>query len=303
MRPFVAEAQTGVGFASTTLRYGVLLRRMRVWGGRLLRIYLPGAVLAGIVVACFLGPVVADLPSPNAQQLLRVEQGLGTAGHPLGTDSLGRDILSRVLHGGRVSLMVGVAAVVIGLVVGGLMGVLAGYLRSWRDTVISRFVDILLAFPPLILQMTIAMYLGASIRNVTIALAVYTVPTYTRLARAGALAIRERNFVASARLSGARTWHIVLRHVVPNVMNSLVSYGLLALSTSIILAASLSFLGLGIQPPQADWGGMIAEGKESLEFAPHIVMVPGAFLFLTVMSLSMLNDAMRSRASRLEGEL
>lgn len=265
---------------------------------------MPAWLLAVIVGGCLLGPwLLPGIPDPDIQDLSRAREGLGAPGHLLGLDELGRDVLSRSLHGGRISLVIGVSAVVIGLVVGGALGVVAGYLGGWVDSVISRCVDVLLAFPPLVLQLTIATYMGPTVRNVIIALALYTVPTYARLARAGALGLRQRNHVLAARLAGAPPWHVMARHIVPNVMNSLIAYSLLALSTTIILAAALSFLGLGVPPPQASWGTMISSGSGLLDTAPHISLVPGVFLFLTVVALNMLNDRLSSRRRHLEGEV
>lgn len=272
-------------------------RRLRLRAGGL-DLWLPLLVLVLVVGACVFGPLLGVLPDPNAQDLSRAGATLGTPGHPLGADALGRDLLARCLSGGRISLLVGVGAVALGAVVGGALGVLAGYLRGATDTVISRFVDMLLAFPALVLAIVVATYLGPSVRNVILAIGFFTVPAFVRLARATALSVRERESVLAAKLAGARSGYIIVRHVVPNVLASLLSYGLLMIGTAMILEASLSFLGLGVQPPAASWGSMIAAGKADIADAPHIALVPGAFLFLTVVVLNLAADALQVRLDR-----
>lgn len=272
-------------------------RRLRLRRGAL-GLWLPLLVLVLIVGACVVGPLLGALPDPNAQDLDHAAATLGSTGHPLGADALGRDLLARCLYGGRISLLVGVGAVALGALVGGTLGVLAGYLRGPTDTVISRFVDMLLAFPALVLAIVVATYLGPSVRNVILAIGFFTVPAFVRLARATALSVREREPVIAAKLAGARSGYIIVRHVVPNVLASLLSYGLLMIGTAMILEASLSFLGLGVQPPDASWGSIIAAGKADIADAPHIALVPGAFLFLTVVVLNLTADALQARLDR-----
>lgn len=269
--------------------------RLRVAG---LDLWLPALVLAVIVGACVFGPLFGALPDPNAQDLSQAGASLVAPGHLLGTDALGRDLLARCLYGGRISLLVGVGAVALGAVVGGSLGVLAGYLRGVTDTVISRFVDMLLAFPALVLAIVVATYLGPSVRNVILAVGFFTVPAFVRLSRATALSVRERDSVLAAKLAGARPGYVIVRHVVPNVLASLLSYGLLMIGTAMILEASLSFLGLGVQPPAASWGSIISAGKADIADAPHIALVPGAFLFATVVVLNLAADAIQVRLDR-----
>jgi peptide/nickel transport system permease protein len=259
-------------------------------------IWTPAAVLALLVGACFLAPLSGHLPDPTQIDLVSPRLGLGSPGHILGTDDLGRDLLSRALYGGQVSIEVGVASVALGLVIGASLGMVSGFVAGWVDSIIMRTLDILLAFPSLILSLTVATYLGPSERNVVIAIAFFTVPTYARVARAATLQIREREFVLSSAMAGAKTGYVIVRHVLPNISGRLLTYGLLTVGVAMIVEASLSFLGLGIRPPQASWGAMIAEGKAYLTNAPQIALVPGAFLFVAIASLNLLGDGLRSRS-------
>lgn len=254
-----------------------------------------GGVLGLIVALCYLGPLVLPLPSPDATDFGNVLAPIGTAGHLLGTDSLGRDLLSRCLYGGRVSLAVSVGAVCLGLVVGGGLGIIAGYRGGWVDAVISRGLDVLFAFPGLVLALTVASYLGPSVRNVTLAIAFYTVPAYARMARAGTLRVRTQNFVRAAEMFGARGFYIGTRHILPNVLFLMLTYALVLIGIAMVIEASLSFLGLGVPPPQPSWGQLIAMGKQDISDAPHIALVPGAFLFLTITAFNRLGDVLQTR--------
>lgn len=261
----------------------------------------PATLLGLIVLACLVGPPLVGLPDPNAQDLAAARQGVGSPGHLLGTDALGRDVLTRALHGGRISLLVGVLSVALGLVVGGAFGLVAGYRGRRTDMVLSRVVDVLLAFPALVLVLAIATYLGPSVQNVILAIAFFTTTMYFRLARAGAIALRDREFVIAARLAGARSGYTLARHIAPLVAQPLLAYSLLAVGAVITVESGLSFLGLGVRPPQATWGVMIADGKPELTIAAHMTFVPAVFLFLTVVALNMLGDALRARADRNTG--
>jgi peptide/nickel transport system permease protein len=260
-------------------------------------IWVPGGILVLLIGACFLGPLLFNLPGPNTTNLNLPHAGLGTPGHLLGTDELGRDLLTRSLYGGQTSFEVGFASVAMGLVVGGLLGMVSGFIGGWVDSVIMRVLDILLAFPSLILSLTVATYLGPSERNVIIAIAFFTIPSYARVARSGTLQFKDREFVLSGTLSGARRGYLIFRHVLPNIWGRLMTYGLITVGVAMIVEASLSFLGLGIRPPQASWGAIIAEGKAYLTIAPQISLVPGTFLFVAVTSLNLLGDGIRTRFS------
>lgn len=269
------------------------MRPWRRWTEQL-DLWLPAALVVGLVLAALVGPLFVS--DPTAVSLGEARLPPGSPEHLLGTDSLGRDLLSRVLHGARVSLLVGVAAVLLGMVVGGTTGIIAGYWGGVVDTVLMRVIDVVLAFPALVLALAIASALGPSIRNLIVALAVFVIPAYARIARATTLSVRQRDYVTAARFLGLGAVTVVRRHVVPNVIPALVAYGFLVMGIAIIVEAALSFLGLGVRPPQPSWGVMIAEGRADMARSPHLVFVPGAFLFVAVLGVNLLGDALRRRA-------
>ncbi|MBL8838666.1 MAG: ABC transporter permease [Alphaproteobacteria bacterium] len=213
--------------------------------------------------------------------------------HPLGTDNIGRDMLSRILHGGQLTLAVGAAAVVLGGVVGVLLGIVAGYRGGMWDRVLMRLVDIQLAFPLMLLALIIAAALGPSVRNLIIVLALTSWTRYARIVRGQTLAVREREFVQSARAIAASPWRIMTRHILPNVMTPALVVATLELARVIILEAALSFLGLGVQPPWPSWGRMLAEGRTYMASAWWIAAFPGLAIMLTVLSVNLLGDWLR----------
>ena len=267
-------------------------RRNRIRGN--FEVWVPAAVLVVVLGACFVAPFLGVLTPPNATNLNAARLTVGSPGHLLGTDALGRDLLSRALYGGRLSFLIGVASVGMGLLIGGCLGIVAGFRGGWLDGLIMRLLDVFLAFPSLVLALAVAAYLGPSARNVIFAISFFSVPFYARVARATTLKLREKDFVLASQLSGVDPRGAALRHVVPNVMPDLLSYGILLIGVAMILEASLSYLGLGVRPPQATWGTMIADAQNELSDAPYMALVPGAFLFVTVISLNLLGDAVRS---------
>jgi peptide/nickel transport system permease protein len=216
------------------------------------------------------------------------------SGHPLGTDKQGLDVLGGVIYGARVSLQVGLLAVAIGTVVGGLIGVTSGYFKGRLDLVVGILTDSLLAFPPLILLLAVVSVVSASVLNISLALALLSIPTYTRLARANTLAFAQREFVLAARSMGAKHWRIIAYELVPNVVRPLLSYSFIIIAVLIVAEASLSFLGVGIQRPTPTWGNMIAAGQDELQRTPHLVFAPGIVMFLTVFALNRLGDKARA---------
>ena len=258
-------------------------------------IIVPAAILTLIVGGCFLWPLVYPVPVPVGGSVLSAGLPPFSPGHILGTDPVGNDILSRILYGGRVSIEVGLAVTLIGLVAGGIMGGVAAHWGGIVDTVLMRVLDVLIAFPALVLAVAIAEGLGPSELHVIWALSFFSVPAFARVARAGTLRLRGETFMLAARLSGTRAWRILLRHVTPNVLPQLITFGLLGMGVIIILEGALSFLGLGIPDPAPSWGNMIALGQGTLSAQPILVLIPSLFLFATVLSLNLLGDALRKR--------
>lgn len=214
--------------------------------------------------------------------------------HPLGTDKQGLDILGGVIYGARVSLTVGFGAVLIGLVVGGLLGMLAGFYRGRLEATINFLTDTIIAFPPLILLLALVAVMEPSVGNVTLGLAVLGIPTYVRIARANTLVVAHKDYVLAARVLGARNRRLLFKEVMPNLLSSLASYGFVVIAVLIVAEASLSYLGLSVQRPAPTWGNMIASGQSSLQEHPHLVFVPGLILFLTVFALTRIGEAARA---------
>jgi peptide/nickel transport system permease protein len=282
---------------SATVDTGVLVGAERGTRRRRtnLDIWIPATVLVLITLACYLGPWLSSVPDPLVGELRDANQPLFSPGHLLGTDTIGRDVLSRILHGGRLSLEVAVLTNVLGLVVGGALGVFAGFRRGRFDAITMRALDVLLAFPGLVLSIVIASYLGPSKQNVIFAISFFSIPAFARLARAATLKLREQVYVVAAGLSGQRDTRIILRHIVPNVAPQLLTYSLLHVGIVIVIESALSFLGVGVPPPTPSWGNMISTGQVYLATDPELVLVPSVVLFVTVAAVNVLGDALRSR--------
>ncbi len=279
-----------VAEAATALRGRI--RRGRV---RAPEIVVPAAILAVIVAACFLGPLVLPIAEPVGGNVLESLRPAFSPGHLLGTDPNGNDILARILHGGQSSLVVALAVNLIGLLLGGTLGALSGFVGGKTDTVIMRLLDVLIAFPSLVLTLAVAQSLGPSRTNTIFALAFFSVPAFGRVSRAATLRIRELPFMTAAELCGTPTWRVLARHLAPNIAPQLVTFGLLGMGIVIVIEGALSFLGLGVPPPAPSWGNMIAEGRNVLSAEPRFVLLPSAFLFVTVLSFNLLGDAVRTR--------
>jgi peptide/nickel transport system permease protein len=268
--------------------------RRRGWT-RNLDIVIPATLVGLLLFLCFIWPLFGTVPAPTGGNILDANASSFSEGHFLGADQVGNDLWSRLLYGGRNSLEIAFAVNVIGLVVGGLLGAFAAFWGSFVDTTIMRVLDVLIAFPSLVLALAIAQSLGASKLHTIYALSFFSVPAFARLSRAATLRLRERPFMLAARLAGTRAPRMLLRHVAPNILPQLVTFGLLGIGVTIILEGALSFLGLGVPPPEPSWGNMIFEGQAVMSAEPKLVLLPSAFLFVTVLSFNMLGDALRSR--------
>jgi len=259
------------------------------------------AWIAVIILAASLADAL-PLPSPTDMDMLAQRQA-PSAAHWLGTDRLGRDMLARLIYGARISLTVGVLAPLIGLMIGGLLGIVAGYVRGALETAIVATADVLLAFPPLVLALAVTAYLGPTLANLTYIIGLLGIPAFTRVARAQTLAFANREFVLAARAMGATELRILWRELLPNVMLPLLAFFLLAVAITIVVEGALSFLGVGVPPPAPSWGSMIAEGRESLEIAPQIAFLPAVTMFLTVLSFNVVGDTLRLVTDPRQGTL
>ncbi len=248
-------------------------------------------VVVGAVVAAVAAPIVAPY-DPLKQDLANL-LAPPSSRHLLGTDNVGRDVLARVIWGTRVSLIVGSVSVALAVIVGSLLGLAAGYWSGRVDGVVMRFMDAVLSFPALVLALALGAVLGAGLIGVLIALGVVYTPTFARLMRGQVLSLRSREYVVAARVLGAADWRILLRHILPNAATPIVVQASLSVAFAILAEASLSFLGLGVQPPEPSWGSMINAGRGYLQQAPWTVFGPGAALFVTVLGLNFVGDAIR----------
>ncbi len=221
----------------------------------------------------------------------------------LGTDAMGRDILSRLVYGARVSLAVGLVAPLIGIFAGGFLGCIAGYYRGHIESIVVALMDIVLAFPGLILLLAISFYVGANLTTLILSLGLLTIPAFCRVARGHTLVLAEQAFIDAARLAGAGDMAILFREIIPNIIIPMAVYGLMVAAFLIMAEGALSFLGLSVPAPTPSWGAMIAEGKEFLEATPHISLIPAGLMFVTVVSFNLAGDSIRSVVERRESQL
>ncbi|ROR11203.1 glutathione ABC transporter permease GsiD [Erwinia sp. JUb26] len=244
-----------------------------------------------VVVAAF-SPLLAPFDAENYFDYDRLNEGPSML-HWFGVDALGRDIFSRVLLGARLSLVAGVFSVAVGAAIGTLLGLLAGYYEGWWDRIIMRICDVLFAFPGILLAIAVVAVLGNGMSNVILAVAIFSIPAFARLVRGNTLVLKHLTYIESARSIGAPDWVIILRHILPGTLSSIVVYFTMRIGTSIISAASLSFLGLGAQPPTPEWGAMLNAAQADMVMAPHVAIFPSLAIFLTVLAFNLLGDGLR----------
>lgn len=254
--------------------------------------------LAFVVVIAILAPILAP-HDPNSQDLRAVLQS-PSGDHWLGTDDVGRDVLSRLLYASRVSLLAALLAVSVALGLGLIPGLIAGYARGWVDSVVMRIADALMAFPPLILAVALVGVLGPGLTNAMIAVGIVFSPRFLRVLRGAALSVREETYIEAARGIGCSSTKILRRHVLPNVLSPLIVQVSFAAGTAMLAEASLSFLGLGVQPPDASWGAMLGRAYRFYDRAPWVVVFPGVAIALTVLAFNLLGDALRDSLGREE---
>lgn len=245
-----------------------------------------------IIIAIFANQIADYNTVAIKQNVVERLQG-PSAEHWAGTDEFGRDIFARLVHGARISLLVGVVAVCIALVTGGILGAIAGYFGGTVDNVIMRIMDIFLSIPILLLAIMIVAALGSSMLNLMIAIGLASMPTFARIVRASVLSVKDQEFVEAARAIGAKNNHIILRHIMPNCLSPIIVQATLRVATAILSTASLSFISLGIQAPAPEWGAMLASGRAYIRDAPHIVIIPGLLIMITILSLNLLGDGLR----------
>lgn len=248
-------------------------------------------IIVFFILMAFAAPYIS--PYDYKEQVLADRLQAPSAEHWFGTDDLGRDVFSRVLHGARISLWVGFFSVIGSIIAGALLGLIAGYYGKWADMLISRLFDILLAFPAILLAIAIVAILGPSLQNALLAIAIVNIPTYGRLVRSRVLSLRQEEFITSARTLGAGNMRILFRHILPNSLTPLIVQGTLGIGTAIIEAAALGFLGMGAQPPDPEWGKMLSDSRQFLQKAPWTLIFPGLSIMFTVLGFNLLGDGLR----------
>ena len=248
-------------------------------------------VLLSITILVIIAPLIA--PYEPTEQFRRERLQPPSSQFLMGTDNLGRDIFTRILYGGQISLQVGIFSVAIGATIGTLLGLISGYFGGWVDTLIMRFIDMMLAFPGILLALVIIAVLGRELQNVMIAVGVSSIPVYTRVVRGSTLSIKEFDYIVAAQALGSSAWRIMLRHILPNVLAPIIVVTTNGVAGAIIAGAALSFLGLGQQPPNPEWGLMLNEGREFIRVAAWVTTYPGIAIMITVLSINLLGDGLR----------
>lgn len=246
-------------------------------------------ILAMVIIAVF-APLIAT-QAPEAQDLAMRFQS-PSAEHFFGTDNFGRDIFSNVVYGARISLFIGLVATIISVIIGTIIGAVAGFFGGGVDNVLMRLVDIILSIPSLILAIAISAVLGTGIRNLILAVSLSSITNYARIVRASVLSVKEQEYVEAAKIGGASNFRLIFRHILPNCTGPIIVQATLGVGTAILQAASLSFIGLGVQPPTPEWGGMLSQGRSYIRDYPHMTIFPGLAIALTIFSLNLFGDGL-----------
>lgn len=250
-------------------------------------------ILTTLVLLAAFADVIADYEEVVIKMDLPNKLQGPSAEHWLGTDEFGRDIFARMIHGARVSLYVGIVAVGISIITGGILGAIAGYYGGKLDNVIMRVMDVFLAIPSILLAIAIVSALGPSLFNLMLAIGISSVPSYARIVRASVLSIRDQEFIEAARAIGANDARIIFKHIIPNALAPVIVQGTLGVAGAILSTAGLSFIGLGIQPPAPEWGAMLSGGRQYLRYAWHVTTFPGLAIMITILALNLLGDGLR----------
>ena len=249
------------------------------------------AIFLAVILAAVFAPWIWPV-DPLEQDVVERLVGPSLA-HPLGTDSFGRDVLARLLHAGRISLLIGVSSIALAMLVGSAIGIAAGYIGGWFDAMVTSLLDVLLSFPTLLLGLMVVAMLGSSVENLVLAIALTELAPFARVARAPTIALKNRDFIEAGRALGFSDLRLVVVHIIPNLISAVLVVASLWLAAAIRTEASLSFIGLGVKPPTPTWGGMIREGFENILDAPWLAVAPGLAILITVLGINLLGDGLR----------
>jgi peptide/nickel transport system permease protein len=279
------------------LEPSVKKQRSSLWLDSLSRIVKSKTSLVGMIIILLLitvaifAPVIATHTPTDTDIINRYQAP--SAEHYLGTDELGRDIYSRIIYGSRITIKIGVISVGIAMVIGVLLGAVAGFFGRWVDQIIMRIIDIMMAFPSILLAIALIAVLGKSLTNAMIAVGIVGIPHFARIVRSTVLSVKETEYIEASRVIGAKNGRILFSHVLPNCLAPIIVQATLTVGTAILDAAGLSFLGLGAQPPLPEWGAMLSDGRSALQTAPWVVMFPGLEIFMVVLGFNLFGDGLR----------
>ena len=250
-----------------------------------------GIIIIFFVIVALVGPLLVKA-DPNQHDFLNKLQPPSKE-HWFGTDNFGRDIFSRIVHGAKLTLIVGFLSVAVGGIIGVLVGIISGYYGGWFDTISMRIVDVLLAFPGILLALAIVSVLGGSIRNVILAVGIFSIPAFARIVRGSTLQVKKLEYIDAVRSLGASDMRIIFRHILPNIMSPIIVQATMRIATAILTAAGLSFLSLGAPPPTPEWGAMLNEGRTYMHNAGHMVLIPGIMIVIVVLAFNIFGDGLR----------